>query len=233
MKAIILAAGRGERLRPLTDEMPKPLIYAGKKRLVEYHLENLARAGITEIIINVCYKVEEIIPILGDGSKYGVTITYSVEQPKALDTGGGILNALPLLGEQPFIVLSADIWTDYPLTKLTQQTLDVESNWAHLVLVPNPPYHAQGDFGLEQNLVTDGNAAKFTYANIGIYSPVLFENCKEKIFSLAPLLHQAIAQQKIIGELYTGEWFNIGTTEQLDALKKHLWQLRFNSLEIK
>lgn len=225
MKAIILAAGRGERLRPLTDETPKPLIYAGKKRLIEYHLENLAHAGITEIVINVSYKVEDFLPILGTGEKYGVDITYSVEQPKALETGGGILNALPLLGDEPFIAISADVWADYPLEKLVQKAANLNFSLAHLVLVPNPSFRPQGDFGLEKDLVIDGNTAKFTYANIGVYTPALFENCREKIFALSSLLYQAIAQQKISGELYTGGWFNIGTSEQLNALRKHLWKL--------
>ncbi len=227
MKAIILAAGRGERLRPLTDETPKPLIYAGKKRLIEYHLENLARVGITEIVINVSYKVEDFLPILGTGEKYGVDITYSVEQPKALETGGGILNALPLLGDKPFIAISADVWTDYPLEKLVQKAANLHSNLAHLVLVPNPSFRLQGDFGLEQDLVraATGAAPTFTYANIGVYTPALFENCQEKVFKLAPLLYQAIAEQKISGELYSDAWFNIGTVEQLNALRKHLWKL--------
>ena len=225
MKAIILAAGRGERLRPLTDETPKPLIYAGKKRLIEYHLENLARVGITEIVINVSYKVEDFLPILGTGEKYGVDITYSVEQPKALETGGGILNALPLLGDKPFIAISADVWADYPLEKLVQKAANLGSNLAHLVLVPNPSFRPQGDFGLEQDLITAGNAAKFTYANLGVYAPALFKDCHEKAFKLAPLLYQAIAEQKISGELYSDAWFNIGTHEQLNALRKHLWKL--------
>ena len=226
MKAIILAAGRGERLRPLTDITPKPLLYAGKKRLIEYHLENLARANITEVIINVSYKVEEIVQILSDGKKYGVNITYSVEQPKALDTGGGILNALPLLGNEPFLAVSSDIWTDYSFSNLLPNTHNLGDFLAHLLLVPNPEYNVNGDFGLHENLLTNDNPIKFTYANIGVYSPLLFKDCKERIFSLASLLRAAIAQQKISGELYTGQWTNVGTEKILNTLKKHLWQIR-------
>jgi len=225
MRAMILAAGRGERLRPLTDTIPKPLLYAGKKRLIEYHLENLARANITEVVINVCYKVEEIVQTLSDGKKYGVNITYSVEQPKALDTGGGILNALPLLGNEPFLVMSSDIWTDYSLTKILAKAQEISNFLAHLILVPNPQHHQAGDFGLSENLVTL-TEPKFTYANIGIYSPLLFENCNEKIFSLASLLRSAIAQQKISGELYQGQWTDAGTAARLNDLKKYLWNIR-------
>jgi len=224
MRAIILAAGRGERLRPLTDTIPKPLIYAGRKRLIEYHLENLALAKITEVVINICYKVEDIVYALSDGKKYGVNITYSVEQPKALDTGGGILNALPLLGDDPFLVISADIWTDYSLTRLIPSAHDLGNFLAHLILVPNPEHHAQGDFGLKDQLVTNDEDERFTYANMGIYSPALFKDCREKVFALAPLLRRAIAQQKVSGELHIGKWTDVGTIERLNALKKELWK---------
>lgn len=213
MKAMILAAGRGERMRPLTDTTPKPLLKAGKFSLIEYQLYNLAKIGITEIVINAAYKGEQITATLGSGEKYGVNIEYSIEKPEALDTGGGIYKALPILGDEPFIVINADVWTDYPY-----ENLDLEQNkLAHLVFVDNPIYRPNGDYALEQNLVTFGTP-KLTFAGIGIYSPKLFANCKSGKFSLVEPLAIAIKNQQVTGEHYHGKWFNIGTPEQLAEL---------------
>jgi len=215
MKAMLLAAGRGERMRPLSDTTPKPLLLVKGQRLIEYHLLALAQAGITDIVINVAYQAEKIMNTLDDGRKYGVKITYSIESPEALDTGGGIYNALPLLGELPFMVINSDLWTDY----LYQNLLSQPQKLAHLVLVNNPPHHPQGDFALQGNLVTLGKP-KLAFAGIGVYSPKLFAQCKLKKFSLAPLLIQAIKNQQVTGEHFQGNWINIGTPAQLEVVRK-------------
>jgi MurNAc alpha-1-phosphate uridylyltransferase len=212
---MILAAGRGERLRPLTDETPKPLIPIADKPLIAYHLEALAFAGVKDIVINVAYQAKKIQESLGFGDSFGVKIHYSVEPPEGgLETGGGIFNALPLLGEEPFIVLSGDIWTDYPFAKLFKP-LD---GLAHLVLVDNPWHHPQGDFylseqGLVKNIFAGISPKNITrnFAGIGLYHPKLFEHCQPGVFPLAPLLRKAIEQQMISGEYYSGRWINIGT----------------------
>jgi len=215
MKAMILAAGRGARLRPLTDQTPKPLLMVGDKPLIAYHLIKLASIGIKEVVINISYLAEQIKNALGNGSQYGVNIHYSYE-PEVLETGGGIYHALPLLGPQPFLVLSADIWTDYPLEKLPKQI----DKLAHLVLVPNPDFHPTGDFTCENNLLGLDGANKYTFGNIGIYHPDLFAQCKPGYFRLGNLLIEYIKKQQVTGEVYYGEWYNIGTVEQLNILQK-------------
>lgn len=209
MKAMLLAAGRGTRMRPLSNNIPKPLLMVGKQRLIEYHFLALAKIGITEIIINVAYKAEQIMDTLGDGKNYGVTIKYSVEE-KSLDTGGGIYNALPLLGKDPFLVINSDLYTDYPYQNLLSQPKKL----AHLVLVDNPQHHQNGDFALQENLVTLAEP-KLTFAGIGVYTPELFTKCNPGKFSLAPLLVSAIKNEQVTGEHYQGQWANIGTPEQL------------------
>lgn len=214
MKAMILAAGRGERMRPLTDKIPKPLLRVGDKPLIAYHLLNFAKAGIRDIVINVSYLAEQIQNELGDGKQYGVHIQYSVE-PQVLETGGGIVKALPLLGDEPFIVVSADIWTTFDYAQLKNKLTKL----AHLIFVPNPNFHPQGDFGLENDLVSLNGDTKFTFANIGIYRPELFAGFKLDHFKLVDVLNAKIQRQQITGEIYKGAWYNIGTVKQLEELR--------------
>jgi len=220
MKAMILAAGRGERLRPLTDTLPKPLLMAGEKRLIEYHLFNLAEAGFKDVVINVAWLGQKIIDILGDGEKYNLKITYSNEGAQALETGGGIYNALNFLGESPFLVINGDIWTDYPLEKLYNFKL---KDKAHLVLVNNPQHHLQGDFSILDNRLTENLTDRFTFSGIGVYSTGFFndyegdENSQGKV-PLAPMIRQYISKNEISGELFKGQWMDIGTRQRLDEL---------------
>ncbi len=213
MKAMILAAGRGERMRPLTDDTPKPLLMAGGKRLIEYHLEGLSRAGVHDIVINHAHLGEQIEQVLGDGSRYGVSITYSAEG-RALETGGGIFKALPLLGDAPFLVVNGDVWCDYPYARL----LHCEVAQAHLVLVDNPPQHPQGDFVLDRGRVLDIKGERLTFSGIGVYHPRLFDDCQAEPFALAPLLRRAMAAEQVSGEYYRGRWFDIGTPQRLQQL---------------
>jgi N-acetyl-alpha-D-muramate 1-phosphate uridylyltransferase len=214
MKAMLLAAGRGERMRPLTDATPKPLLPVGGKPLIVHLIAGLARAGFHDIVVNLSWLGGRIREALGDGARYGVQIAYSQEGPVPLETGGGVLQALPLLGPQPFLVVSADIWTDFDFGRLA---LDAGAD-GRIVLVPNPPFHPAGDFALDGDLVIERSSARLTYANIGVYRPELFALCTPGRFRLAPLMRQAIAAQRLRGELYQGEWLNIGTPAQLSAL---------------
>ncbi len=218
MKAMILAAGRGERLRPLTDTTPKPLLKAGEHSLIEYHLMALKKAGIDDIVINLSWLGDQIESQLGDGSPYGVSIRYSYETGQALETGGGILKALSLLGEEAFIVTNADIWTDYAYQQLPSSLKGL----AHLVMVDNPPQHPQGDFALEQGLIHDAGSHCKTFSGIGVYSPDLFKDTTDTIFPLAPLLRAAMQQDLVSGEHHQGQWFDIGTVDRLHSLNEQL-----------
>ncbi|HUN70875.1 MAG TPA: nucleotidyltransferase family protein [Steroidobacteraceae bacterium] len=212
---MLLAAGRGERLRPITDTLPKPLAGIAGKPLIVYHLEALARAGIREVVINLSWLGDKIRAALGDGSRYGVHITYSEEGPIPLETGGGIHRALPLLGAGPFLVVNADVWTDMDFSR----GLDLEEGAdARLFLAPNPPQHPRGDFGLEGDFVVEREADRFTYTGIGVYRPTLFAGCEPGKFPLLPLLKRAIAARRLRGELYRGEWLDIGSPERLASL---------------
>lgn len=213
MRGMILAAGRGQRMGALTAEVPKPLLQVRNRYLIEYSLSALVKMGITEIVINICYRGAQIKAALGDGSRYGVTIQYS-EEAEALETGGGIFQALPLLGTEPFIVLSCDVITDYPLHQLPKEPLGL----AHLVLVNNPSYHASGDFCLVENKVVCGQSSTLTFGNVGIYRPELFANCKPGKFGLGGLLKEAAQQDKITGEHYQGIWHNLGRPGDLEEL---------------
>ncbi len=219
MKAMILAAGRGERMRPLTDKTPKPLLKAGSKRLIEYHLENLAKAGFYDIVINHAHLGEQIEHVLGDGGRYGVRIAYSAEG-QALETGGGIFKALPLLGDTPFLVINGDVWCDYPYEALMRRKV----SQAHLVMVDNPAQHPQGDFVLEHGKVHDKEGERLTFSGIGVYHPKLFSGCEAGAFALAPLLRRAMAADLVSGEHYRGRWFDIGTPERLQQLDRMLQQ---------
>jgi len=214
MKAMILAAGRGARMQPITDTIPKPLLKVAGKPLIAHHLITLARAGIAEVVINISHLAEKIQQELGDGQHYNIKIHYSHE-PIALETGGGILQALPLLGTTPFLVVSGDIWTDYPWQQLPQQ---LENDLAHLIMVDNPSYHVTGDFVLQQGKLQHEGGAKLTFASMGVYHPKLFAGAPSGAFRLTKLLDPAIAAGKVSGEHYHGNWANVGTEEEWHKL---------------
>ncbi len=218
MRALILAAGRGERLRPLTDHTPKPLLQAGGRALIEHTLLALARAGFTECVVNLSHLGGQIRDHLGDGSRFGVSIAYSPEGAEALETGGGIQRALPMLGEGPFLVINGDIATDYPFEKLKNRP----EGLAHLVLVPNPPHHPQGDFALEGERASTTGAKRYTFAGIGAYRPELFAACAPGKFPLAPLLREAMAEGLVSAEIHQGFWMDIGTLPRLRELDERL-----------
>jgi MurNAc alpha-1-phosphate uridylyltransferase len=229
-KAMILAAGRGERMRPLTDTLPKPLLQAGGKPLIEYHLENLARADFAEVVINHSHLGQMIEAALGGGERYGVSIRYSPE-PAALETAGGIAQALPLLRNeseaQPFLVINADIYCEFDFARLLPVLWHMRANpdkaLAHLVLVDNPAHHAAGDFVLDSGSVALTGKDKLTFSGIGVYQPELFrEVVPGAAAKLAPLLCQAIALGKISGEHYPGVWVDVGTPERLRLLDARL-----------
>ena len=218
MKAMILAAGKGERLRPLTLHTPKPLIRAAGVPLIEYHIRALAAAGFRELVINHAWLGEQIEAYLGDGERFGVQIRYSAEG-EPLETGGGIHRALPLLGEQPFLVVNGDIWTDYDFACLAP----LSSELAHLVLVDNPAHHPKGDFLLADCAVRDeGEGTRLTYSGLAVLHPRLFEGCKAGAFKLAPLLRQAMAAGQVSGEHYSGRWVDVGTHERLAEVEQIL-----------
>lgn len=208
---MLLAAGRGERLRPLTDHTPKPLLEVGGRALIEHHLVALAEAGICEVVINHAHLGAQIEARLGDGTRYGLRIRYSAEG-EALETGGGIARALPLLGSEPFLVINGDVWTDYPLTRLGGL---VPGTVGHLVLVSNPPHHQQGDFSLHDGCVGIDGAPRLTYSGIGVFHPALFADVGESRFPLAPLLRAAAQRGALSGEHYTGQWMDVGTPQRL------------------
>lgn len=218
MKAMILAAGRGERMRPLTLTTPKPLLPIGNTTLIDHTITEIKKAGITDIIINVHHLGDQIIQHCGNGDTRGIRIQYSIEE-RLLDTGGGIYQALSKLGDAPFLVLSADIWTDFPLSTLTQKKTD----GAHLVLVDNPAFHQQGDFGLDHNHKINLTAPeKLTYANIGVFHPALFQFMHGCAFPLRDALHPAIQNNKVSGEHYHGQWYNVGTPAELDKVRNKI-----------
>jgi MurNAc alpha-1-phosphate uridylyltransferase len=211
---MLLAAGRGERMRPLTDDTPKPLLRIGGQTLIEHHIHMLAQANITELVINHAHLGEQIVQALGDGDAYGVNIQYSPETGAALETGGGIFNALPLLGDAPFIVVNADIWTDYSFTGLPHDPVGL----AHLVMVDNPEHHPGGDFSLSNGQLSRQGPRMLTFSGVGVYRPTLFAGCTAGAFPLAPLLRDAMDQEAVSGEYFTGRWFDIGTPERLAAV---------------
>ncbi|MDH0301427.1 MULTISPECIES: N-acetylmuramate alpha-1-phosphate uridylyltransferase MurU [unclassified Pseudomonas] len=217
MKAMILAAGKGERMRPLTLHTPKPLVLAAGKPLIEYHLEALARAGVTEVVINHAWLGQQIEDHLGDGRRFGLSIRYSAEG-EPLETGGGIFKALPLLGDAPFLLVNGDVWTDYDFSRLCQPLQGL----AHLVLVDNPGHHDRGDFRLIDGQVSDGDTAPgtLTFSGISVLHPALFEGCQPGAFKLAPLLRKAMAEGRVSGEHYRGHWIDVGTLERLADVER-------------
>jgi MurNAc alpha-1-phosphate uridylyltransferase len=224
VKAIVLAAGRGQRLRPITDTTPKPLVPVGGKPLIVYHLEALLKVGIRDVVINLSWLGDRIRTALGDGSAYGVRISYSDEGPEALETGGGIFNALPLLGHEPFMVVNGDIWTDMDFGRVVHEWKDdvTSGALARLVLVPNPTQHPRGDFGLDGNVVVQREVDRFTYSGVGVYTSELFAGCQPGKFPLLPLFNRAMAAARLRGELYRGEWCDVGTPERLAELDSRL-----------
>ena len=211
MKCMLLAAGLGQRLRPITETIPKALVKVANKPLIEYHLENLANAGYKEIVINLSHLGELIEQHLGDGSAFGLTIEYSREGDKPLETAGGIIKALPLLGEKPFLVINADIWCNHSLSFANISS----DKLAHLVLVNNPTHHPKGDFAYEFGKVYNSGKNYLTFSGIGIYDPTLFSNFNAEKLALAPILRELIDQQLVSAEYFTDHWFDIGTQERL------------------
>ena len=226
MKAMILAAGRGERMRPLTDKMPKPLLKVGGKPLIVWHLQRLSKAGFKEVIINHAHLGEQIEAALGNGAEWGVSIQYSPEKV-ALETAGGIANALHLLGDEPFLVVNGDTYTDFDFAVLTHLSAhsplkgegEVVQNLAHLVLVDNPPQHAHGDFAIQEGLLKHAASPMLTFSGIGVYGPALFANIvKGEPAKLSPLLRKAIDNKCATAQYYQGVWHDIGTPERLKKL---------------
>lgn len=213
---MLLAAGRGERLRPLTDTVPKPLIQVGGKALIVRLIESLVAAGHDDMVINLSWLGDAIRAALGDGARFGARLLYSDEGENVLETGGGILNALPLLGGQPFIVVSADIFTDFDFARLPAEPAGL----VHLVLVDNPPHNPKGDFAVEGGLLRNDGGERLTYSGIGVYRPELFKNQSLGRFPLAPLLRQAAADDRAGAEHYRGQWWDVGSVERLEALRK-------------
>ena len=218
MKCLLLAAGRGERLRPMTDKIPKPLIKVAGKAIIEFHLENLEKAGFNDVIINLSHLGNLIEEHIGDGSKFNLNIEYSKEGEHPLETAGGIIHALPMLGNKPFLVMNADIWCDHPLSfaKLSNNKL------AHLVLVDNPGHNPKGDFAYEFGKVYNTGKNLLTFSGIGIYDPNLFANLISGKRPLAPVLRDAIDKQLISAEYFTGNWFDIGSQERLTEVEKFI-----------
>ena len=217
MKAMILAAGRGQRMGELTNVTPKPLTKISNITLIEHNILRIKKSGIKEIVINVSWLGQQIIDYLGDGSSYGVNLIFSNEEKNMLGTGGGILNAINLLGNNPFWLVNADLYSDYSLNINKKLEND---DFAHLVLVDNPKHHKEGDFFLENGRVINQKGKKpLTYSGISLISPKIFENCKEKIFPLEPVLNKYANLNKISGEYFHGGWTDVGTKERLESIK--------------
>ena len=224
MKAMILAAGRGERLRPLTDTTPKPMLPINGKPLLEHHINRLAAAGIDEIVINTCWLGEQIEEYFADGGcRFGVNISWSREA-HALETGGGISQALPLLGDEPFLLINGDVWSDFPLAELSETNLSPELD-AKLVLVDNPDHHPQGDFSLDGKLVSYREAQRYTFSGISLFRPALFaafQASAGQCFPLRDVLRPAILAGRVSASVYTGSWCDVGTVERYQQLQNFL-----------
>lgn len=213
MRAMILAAGRGERMRPLTDHLPKPLLVVGGRPLIAHHLMALKQANISHIVINHAWLGHKIEAELGDGRQFGLHIHYSAEGETGLETAGGIRLALPFLGAEPFIVVNGDVLTDYPFAKLERALIPGKN--AHLVLVPNPPQHPGGDFALTQGIASADGESKFTFSGIAVYRPEFFRDVPPGAQKLAPFLRAAMQRGEVSAELYQGYWADIGTPQRL------------------
>jgi MurNAc alpha-1-phosphate uridylyltransferase len=214
VKAMILAAGRGERLRPLTDDCPKALVAVRGQSLLERHLERFSGAGIKDVVINLGWHGEQIRERVGSGSKYGLNVAFSDEGENILETGGGIHNALHLLGSDPFLVVNSDIYTDMPMTEIGLP----ENALGHLVLVPNPDYRDTGDFDLVDGLVRNSASPSLTYGGVAVYRPEFFDGCEAGRFSIVPMLRKTADDGRLQGALYKGLWADVGTPERLAAI---------------
>ncbi len=212
---MILAAGRGERLRPITDKTPKPLIEIAGKPLIEYHLNNLAEAGFNDIVINTAWLADEIHAQLGDGSNYGVTIHYS-DEAQALETAGGIINALPLLGDEPFLVVNGDIWSDFNFSTLPELNKNMQS---HLVLVKNPEHNIKGDFALHDDKIINTGEIMYTFSGIGLYHRDFFTQQQTEPAPLAPIIREKCERGLVSGQFYDGLWTDVGTVKRLQDLE--------------
>lgn len=222
MRAMILAAGRGERMRPLTDSHPKPLLPVCGRALIDYHLEALAQAGFQDVVINIAYRGAQIVEHC-QRRDYGLRLHFSDEGPSALETGGGIRHALPLLGPGVFAVINGDIHTDYPYRRLLQAARELPAErLAHLVMVNNPAHRSDGDFALVDDLVHDIGKPRLTFSGIGLYRPQLFDGIQDRAFPLAPLLRRAMQEGRVGGERYDGRWCDVGTPERLAELAAEL-----------
>lgn len=216
---MILAAGEGRRMRPLTDDKPKPLIEVAGKPLLAFHLERLVAAGFSDIVVNASYHAQQIVDYCGDGTRWGCRITVIVE-PTPLETAGGILNALPWLGDEPFAVVNGDVFTDYPLDRLRLH--DLEADHAHLVMIPNPEHHPGGDFTLSDGRIGEGSGPRVTFSGLSVMSRALFAGLAPGKSALRPQLEVAINSQRLSGELWSGLWSDVGTPERLEALENSL-----------
>jgi MurNAc alpha-1-phosphate uridylyltransferase len=227
MKAMILAAGRGERMRPLTDRHPKPLLKVDGRALIEWHIEALKDAGIKDILINTSWLGEQVPEYLGDGGYWGVNLTFSHE-PNALETAGGIRKALEYFDNEPFIVVNGDVWSEYNYEGLLKQPTKL----AHIVLVPNPEHHTDGDFQLrDDGLVIAEGKNKYTFSGIGVYQPEIFADLPEdEALPLAPILRELMVEAEVTGELFDGRWYDIGTPERLESLNLS-FQRRIKSID--
>jgi MurNAc alpha-1-phosphate uridylyltransferase len=225
VKVMILAAGKGERMRPLTEHTPKPLLKISGKALIDYHLERLAPAGFTDVVINCAWLGEQIIQHVGDGSRFGLRVMFSPE-PEPLETAGGIIRALSLLKSAEtdfFAVINADVWTDYPFALLREIPQAYPQSLAHLVMVDNPPQHPQGDFSLSENsALRDEQFNRLTYSGISVMHPQLFCGLIEGKHTMKPFLLKAIEQQRLTGDYYSGIWQDIGTPERLQELNQSI-----------
>ncbi len=212
---MLLAAGRGERLRPLTDEVPKSLVEVRGESLLERHLANIRAAGVRTVVINLGWLGEKIFERIGSGTRYGLDVLYSQEGENILETGGGIHRALPMLGEGPFLVVNADIYTDMPVPDIEL----ADEHIGHLVMVPSPEYRDGGDFDIEGGLIRNGESQKLTFSGVAIYRPAFFDGCEPGRFPLAPMLREAADNGQLSGSLYAGLWADIGTPERLKAIQ--------------
>jgi len=216
--ALIFAAGRGERMRPLSDATPKPLLRVGGKRLIEWHLEKLAARGVRDVVINTSHLAGQFPAALGDGARWNLRIAYSYEGPEPLETGGGMRRALPLLGAAPFIAVNGDVWTDFDFAALPEEP----SGLAHLVVVDNPPQHANGDFVLRDGRLHDEASPRLTFAGIGVYRPELIAPLAEGRFGIVPSLRAAMRAGQVEGQHHLGRWTDVGTPQRLADLDREL-----------
>ncbi|MEE8233847.1 MAG: nucleotidyltransferase family protein [Gammaproteobacteria bacterium] len=225
MRAMILAAGHGERMQPLTDKIPKSMLDVNDKPLIQYHVENLVQSGIVDIVINHAVFGDQIEDYLGDGKHWDARIVYSPEDDEPLDTAGGIVKALPLLGDESFLTVNADVWTDFPfqqLSGLCRNRSDEErsNRLAHIILVDNPAHNLEGDFSLSGDRVLNEGEPMLTFSGISIFTPEFFEDCSPGSAPLVPMIRHAAAQRRVTGSHYRGEWRDIGTPERLQALRQ-------------